>query len=153
MNYKNISLVVGFVALLLALLFLSSQYSFKRDIKEASEIQKVSQELLQNITQKQIFYVINKGKGEALKFKIIPSGESTVFSLLQELSKKKNFEISYKIYPNMGVFIESIAGFRNGTDGKYWQYWVNGKLPMVSADKMKIQTGDTIEWKFEKPQF
>jgi len=53
----------------------------------------------------------------------------------------------------MGVFIESINGVKNGTDGRYWQYWVNDKLGEVAADKKEIKGGDKIEWRFEVPAF
>lgn len=153
MNYKKISLTVGFVALLLFFLFLSGQYSFKKEIEEAFEIQKTSQQAFQKIVEKRVLYIINKGEEDVLRYQIVPSSDSTVFSLLEELSQKKNFEISYKIYSEMGVFVESIDGVKNGTDGKYWQYWVNGELPMVAADKKQVKQGDIIEWKFETPQF
>jgi len=153
MNWRKILLTVGLVALLLFFLFLSSQYSYKKEFEKALKIQRISQELFQKIAQKKIFYIINKGDNQKLEFKINPNSKSTVFSLLKNLSEKKNFEISYKIYPEMGVFVESIDNLKNGRDGKYWQYWVNGKLPMVAADKMAVKRGDILEWKFEKPQF
>jgi hypothetical protein len=53
----------------------------------------------------------------------------------------------------MGVLVKSIDGVENGTDNKYWQYWVNGELPMVAADKKEVEAGDRIEWKFESSPF
>jgi hypothetical protein len=53
----------------------------------------------------------------------------------------------------MGVFIESIDEVKNGTENKYWQYWVNGELPMVAADKYRVKSGDRVEWKFAPSPF
>ena len=72
----------------------------------------------------------------------------TVFSLLEKLAQRENFKIEFTIYKEMGVLVESIDGVHNGTDNKYWQYWVNGELPMVAADKKEIKEGDKVEWKF-----
>jgi len=49
--------------------------------------------------------------------------------------------------------VENIDGVKNGTDNKYWQYWVNGELPMVSADKKEVKKGDEVEWKFGPAEF
>lgn len=153
MNHKRILSIIIFVALFGAILFFSVNYSLEKEIKASLEIQRTSQEILQEVVEKRISYIIDKGEGEILQYQIIPLSNSTVFSLLEELSQKKNFEISYKIYPEMGVFVESIDGAKNGTGGKYWQYWVNGELPMVAADIIQVKEGDTIEWKFEIPKF
>jgi hypothetical protein len=53
----------------------------------------------------------------------------------------------------MGVLVESIDGIKNGTGNKYWQYWINGELPMVSADKQEVKNEDKIEWKFDFADF
>jgi len=153
MNWRKISLVVGFVAFLLALLFLSTRYLLRQEIEESSKIQGESEQALQEIVEKRVLYIINKGKDEILQYQITPVSDSTVFSLLEDLSQKKNFGISYRIYPEMGVFVESIDDLENGTDGKYWQYWVNNELPMVAANNFQVQEGDVVEWRFEVSKF
>ena len=153
MNFKTILSVIGLVSFLLALLFLSTNYSLKRTIEESSEIQRQYQQDLQEIEKKKVSFIITEGEEETRDYQIIPSPDSTVFSLLEDLSQRENFEISYTIYPEMGVLVESIDGKKNGTEGKYWQYWVNGELPMVAADNFQVSPADVIEWKFEKSEF
>ena len=51
----------------------------------------------------------------------------------------------------MGVFVETIDLVKNGTEGKYWQYFINDKLGEVAADKKTIKEDDKIEWRFEVP--
>lgn len=78
----------------------------------------------------------------------------TVFDALKELSNGgKAFELKYNNNYSFGVFIESIGGVKNGDDGKYWQYYVNGKLGEVAADKQEVKAGDKVEWRFEKADF
>ena len=103
--------------------------------------------------QEKILYIIDFG-GEKLKsYQILPSKDSTVFSLLEKLAEKENFQLGWKIYEGMGVFVESIDGIKNGRDNKYWQYWVNNELPMIAADKREIKGGDRVEWKFAPADF
>lgn len=153
MNYKKILLITIFVAILAAVLFFSVRYSIEKEMKASLEIQKNSQRFIEEIVGARVLYIINKGEGEILQYNITPYPGSTVFSLLDELSKREDFEMSYKMYSEMGVFVESIDGVKNGTDGKYWQYWVNNELPMVAADNLQVQGGDTVEWKFETIEF
>lgn len=73
---------------------------------------------------------------------------TTAFALLEQ----SGLDFTFKEY-DMGVFIESINGLKNGADNKYWLYYVNGEMPMVAADKQPVVAGDKIEFKFEKSSF
>ena len=79
--------------------------------------------------------------------------ESSVFSGLLNYSEENNIEVEYNNDYSFGVFIESIAGIKNGDDGKYWQYYVNGILGDVAADKKVLEEGNNIEWRFEEVPF
>ena len=48
-----------------------------------------------------------------------------------------------------GPYVDSINGLVGGTDGKYWAFYVNGKLAEVGANAYITQSADQIEWKFE----
>jgi len=131
----------------------SIQIVANEQILSSLEIQRISQTILKEIVKDRILYIIDKGEGEILEYQIIPSEGATVFSILQKLAQRENFQVESKIYEGMGVFIESIAGVKNGTNNKYWQYWVNGELPMISADKKEVKGGDKVEWKFAPASF
>lgn len=49
-----------------------------------------------------------------------------------------------------GTFVDSINGVRGGTDGKYWVFYVDGKMADKGADAYVAVGGEVIEWKFEK---
>lgn len=66
-----------------------------------------------------------------------------------ELLKKANATVVTKD-SSYGPYVDSINGVVGGTEGKYWAFYVNGKLASVGADAYKTKTGDKIEWKFEK---
>ena len=79
--------------------------------------------------------------------------EATVFSGLLNYGEENNIEVEYNNNYSYGVFVESISGIKNGDDGKYWQYYVNGILGDVAADKKDLGEGDKIEWRFEEVPF
>ena len=62
-------------------------------------------------------------------------------------------DISFQEHEDMGVLIEAIEGQQNGQDNKYWLYYVNGEMPMTSADQQKIKPGDVVEFRFEESAF
>lgn len=77
----------------------------------------------------------------------------TAQSLLEE--KIIEFKSKLTIISNSatGSFVKAIGDKENGQDGKYWLYYVNGEMPMVSVDKTKLKSGDKVEFKFEKSPF
>lgn len=113
----------------------------------------ISAQLIRDAAKESVLYRINEGNGKIISSFLGISQNSNVFSILEVLSKKEGFKIETKEYKDMGVLVESIDGIKNGTDNKYWQYWVNGELPMVAADKQGVKGGDEVEWKFEITNF
>jgi hypothetical protein len=112
---------------------------------------KIESPATEQVIQGMVLYTINKGEGDISEYQIEIYSTSTVFSLLEGLAGKGNFEIKTTFYPEMGVFIESINGLRGGMNNKWWQYWVNGKLGELAADKKQVKAKDIIEWRFEVP--
>lgn len=98
-------------------------------------------------------YIINFGQGSVVEEQLFLLKDSTVFSLLEDLALKNHFQIETTYYDKMGVLVNSIDKINNGIDNKYWQYWVNEELPMIAADKMMPNGGDSIEWKFAPISF
>lgn len=71
------------------------------------------------------------------------TGDSVLVLLKQHASSVVVKSSSY------GAFVDSIDGVKGGQGGKYWMYYVNGKLATVGAGAYKTKTGDHIVWKFE----
>jgi hypothetical protein len=49
-----------------------------------------------------------------------------------------------------GPYVDAINGVVGGTDGKYWSFYVDGKLAQKGAAEYVTTGGETIQWKFEK---
>ena len=103
-------------------------------------------------TQKELFLHIDFGNETSKDFLVDFKENYSVFDLLKEASEKLSFSIKSKTY-DIGVFIESINGIDGGKDNKYWSYYVNGEMPMISADKNLLKLGDKVDFKFEESKF
>lgn len=117
-------------------------------LKETDSLDNPTAWLTVNNSREKALYIINKGEGNVVSYQITVSGNQTVLSLLEKLAKRENFKIDSKIYKGLGVLVTAIDGVRNGENNKYWQYWLNGELPMISVDEKEVKGGDRVEWKF-----
>ncbi|MCZ2845989.1 MAG: DUF4430 domain-containing protein [Candidatus Bathyarchaeota archaeon] len=149
-NYKKLVIIFIFLVFLAGVFFISGEILLENQVKIYQEKYQAALRALSGVTIK---YIVNKGEGEARIYQVTFRKDSTAFSLLERLGEREDFEIESKVYEGMGVLVESIDNVENGTDGKYWQYWVNDELPMVAADKKGVKSGDKVEWRFEKPAF
>ncbi len=77
----------------------------------------------------------------------------TAFDLLEQGTKSLNLDLQSKDYGEMGILVEKIGEKKNGDDGKYWMYYVNGQMASVAANKQEIKAGDKVEFRFEKSEF
>ena len=95
------------------------------------------------------FLLVNDGISEVKNFELDVVEGATAFSLLQS----SGLEIDYQEYEGMGVMVEAIDGVENGADNKYWMYYLNEEMPMVSCDQQAVSAGDTVEFRFEESSF
>jgi hypothetical protein len=58
-------------------------------------------------------------------------------------------EIETKEY-SFGKLVESVDNVRNGTDNKYWTYFVNDQEASVGAAEYQVKNKDQIKWKFSE---
>lgn len=150
LNFKLALLLLGI--LMTGAVFLAGQkYLFLKG--EINNLTKTETAVTEEINQEKVVYIIDFGAGKTKSYRIIPDQGATVFSLLESLAGKENFTVSSTFYKDVGVLVQSIDGIKNGADNKYWQYWVNGDLPMVAADKKEVKTGDKVEWRFAPSDF
>lgn len=102
---------------------------------------------IDNTSQSEKFLVEQKltfgeGKNEEKENIGVKEGES----VLDIISRTKKVEI--KEY-SFGKLVESIEGIKNGTNDKYWLFYVNGEEAKVGASDYKLKPTDKVEWKFK----
>lgn len=84
-----------------------------------------------------------------VEIKINVGQEKTAFEALQKVVKDNNWPLITKQY-DFGVLVEGINGKINTKD-KAWIFLVNQEAGKMAADKQKVNPGDVVEWKYEKP--
>lgn len=78
----------------------------------------------------------------------------TVLELLEKLNDEKSgLQLVTKDFGEVGVLVEAMGGRVNGTDNQYWQYEVNGVVPMIGADQYELQSGDSVVWEFKASEY
>ncbi|MBI4122203.1 MAG: DUF4430 domain-containing protein [Parcubacteria group bacterium] len=75
----------------------------------------------------------------------------TAFSALQKVSERYTIPMSFNPSTGMGVFVTEIAGFKNGTGGRYWVYEINDQQVPLAADQYTLAPSDRLVWKFTVP--
>lgn len=88
---------------------------------------------------------------ETHTFELESSEIKTAYDLLLFAQKEGKVTVDTKQY-DFGVFIESIGGVANSNDF-VWIYYVNGESASVGADKYELKNGDSVEWRYEQPNF
>lgn len=78
---------------------------------------------------------------------------ANLVTITQSLAQQQAWEFESKDYGEMGVLVSKIGNKANGQEQKYWQFYVNGQQPMISADKFTLKNGDQIEWRFAESKF
>ena len=82
----------------------------------------------------------------------VETGE-TLLRVLERLNEEDtNLQLGVKEYAGLGTLVTSIGGRENGTDDKYWQYEVNGVMPMIGADQYIPKEDEDIRWFFDTSQ-
>jgi len=119
--------------------------------EKETEISTQSQK--EEVVKEKAFLIIDNGEEDLKNFEIEFYQGMTAFDLLKKGTEESDLTLKAKDYPDMGIFIEAIGDKENGEDEKYWMYYVNGEMPMVSADNQEIKAGDKVEFKFEKSSF
>lgn len=121
--------VAAFLCLLAAFLAVAGYLVLLRDARSTSHVSAVTSNAPVQ-TSDHVAYVAQAG-----------------VSVLDQLKSVADVETKQSTY---GTLVESINGVKNGTDGKYWLFYVDGKMPDKGADAYVSKGGEKIEWKFLK---
>ncbi len=93
---------------------------------------------------------INSGDGAIWNFDSVQfSAGENLFQILKRKMADEKITFEFKEYPGLGVLVTRIGERKNGEQGKYWQYWVNGAYADKGPDAYVVKPGDAIEWRFE----
>lgn len=94
---------------------------------------------------------IDFGDGRVTTAPVSFASEGSAFTILETMTAGAKIPLRFDPSTGFGVFVRQIGDKKNGTDGRFWQYWVNGKFPLVAADRYMLSDGDRVEWRFAVP--
>jgi len=140
MSKKYFILILAAVAVVLAALFF---------IPKTQTVNVVSISPTPIIKEEKATLVLDYGDGNSPGYTVEINEDSTAFSVLKAISDKENIPLVTQQY-DFGIFVKSIGGKESGAD-MAWIYHVNGESGTIAADKMKVNPGDTVEWKYIPP--
>lgn len=105
--------------------------------------------------QGQIRLTINFGPDQIIStdYPYSDTLSANLLTITQSLASQKNLAFEYKDYGDMGKLVTKIGDKSNGQDQKYWQFFVNGEQPLISADKYSPKIGEQIEWRFAESTY
>lgn len=160
---KNLKFIV------LALIIISAIALWQSSVWQAKDktVQVVNQEVAQeNIavvpaeqkqippeTQINISFTFSENEKETIIYPLLKNNTKNLFTISQEIAREKNWDWQYQDYGEMGSLVTKINNTKNGQDNKYWQYYVNGEQPQISADKYIPKSDEKIEWRFAESTF
>jgi len=139
-----------FVVVISGIIFGAEVAITYRQIDKASSSGQVAGDNTQFV-QRRVEFNIDNGKEKESFVVGIYKGEK-VLTVIKRLEKEGKIKVSLKTY-DFGTLLEGINGVKNGTEGKYWLYYLNGQMPMLGIDSQEVKAGDKIEFKFEKSPF
>ena len=91
-----------------------------------------------------------QGEGWAVTDHVVAYNGDTAFSVVKRCAERNALVFKSTYYASFdSTLIDQIGDTVNGHNGKYWQYYVNGDLPMVGCDKYTVSNGDSMVWRFE----
>ena len=95
-----------------------------------------------------------EGATRALWYNATATRNVTAFTFLLEASAVRGFEVTWSRWspPLSAVLVTSIGGDGNGADGRYWQFWIDGRYASVGADHAVLHDGAFVEWRFVPSQ-
>lgn len=96
--------------------------------------------------------IIIHGDDWTLTDNLVAYQGDTALMLLERSAQQNRFSIHTTYYASFdATLVDSINNDIGGTNGKYWQYYVNGMLPTTGADKYLLTNGDVLMWSYEVP--
>lgn len=90
------------------------------------------------------------GPRRIVSLSAVPLPDETLGEFMERVLVAEHIPLRFQTYGDLGRLVAAIGEYTNGTEGRYWQYWVNGAYATVGADAYRPRPGDTVQWRFTK---
>ncbi|MFH0712367.1 MAG: DUF4430 domain-containing protein [Candidatus Jorgensenbacteria bacterium] len=134
---RNSLIVVGVLALVLVGL------SFFVSVPQLTDVPVGTNESIAHAS-----FEIDFGDGQTETISFEADGTKNIFQVMEEALPAAGIHFDYETYAGLGKLIDQIGEKKNGENGNYWQFWVNGSYSTVGVSSYFVKAGDRIEWEF-----
>lgn len=152
-NKLSIYIAVGIIIMFFAFVFLRNEEHVPTTVNSRNETGTENKIVENKVETNKIAIPVNlievSVKVIDKNFSVKVADGSTALEAMEKLANEnKDFKFVGKNYGSMGIFIESINGI-DGTNKKFWIYYVNNEKASVGTSKYVLNSGDIISWKLE----
>ena len=113
----------------------------------------INNNLSNQINSITIDFIFDKETPVSLQYPYSVEKAENLLTVTENLAAQQGWEIDSEDYDDLGILITQIKDLKNGQNQKYWQYYINEAMPMVSVDNYFPQKNDNIKWIFDKSEF
>jgi len=107
----------------------------------------------EQVTEAKITLSLQFSETEMMEFQnVTVAANDTVLDVLKKITEENSLTLEIKDYEGLGTLVTKIGEQANGTDNKFWQFFVNGQYAKVGADKYILTPNDDVAWKFTDSQ-
>jgi len=144
MNFLKVGIFLVIVAVLIGVIFVVSQTNFLFSVFG----QKEPKEFVNNVNMNIL------APNWSIEIQNISTNNVSVTDFLFECANKNGFNVETEYWEGYdSFFIIEINNIKNGNDGKYWQYYVNGDYADMGCSKYYLDDNDIVEWRFESSRW
>lgn len=144
--------IISFVILMLLILSVAIIWQVQNQKINTTSLNQNTNETQKNTpsSKVQVNFKFDNDTTFSLQYPYSSDSERTLnlLYLTEKLAKEQNWTFATQDYDELGTLVTQIKDKVNGQDQKYWQYKVNQKTPLISANKYILQVGDVVDWEF-----
>ncbi len=144
---KNLKFIV------LALVILGAVGLWQASVMQTKNKVVESTQEIEKTTNINITFTFTDTDTTTIAYPLVANNTKNLFAVTEEIAKQQIWDLQYKDYGEMGYLVTKINNTENGQGNKYWQYYVNGEQPQISANKYTPQAGEKIEWRYAESAF
>lgn len=101
----------------------------------------------------QVTFIFSASESKTIDYQLTENNTENLLAITKKISLQENWSLGVQDYGELGTLVTKINDTENGQDKKYWQYFVDGKQPQISASQYIPQANEKIEWRFAESKF
>jgi len=100
-----------------------------------------------------IEFVFDNQSAISLQYPYFVEQAESLLTVTENLAAQQGWPMDSTDYGDLGILVTQIGHQINGQNQKYWQFYTNDEMPMVSVNNYLPKMSDNIKWKFQVSEF